>query len=91
MGCHYMLLHNNFLTTVLESGLFKSRLFKSVTSLNNLNPVYVSYWFDFILFFNMAFMKRASLGKKKSVQISISIFSKCEDFKCEIFRILKDD
>lgn len=64
MGCHYMLLHSNFLTTVLESGLFKSRPFKSVTSLNNLNPVYVNYWFDFILFFNMAFMKHASLGKK---------------------------
>lgn len=53
-----------FLLTKLESGLFKSRTFKSLTSFNNLNHIYVNYWLDFILFFNMAFMKRASLGKK---------------------------
>lgn len=80
----------HFLLTKLESGLFKSRTFKSVTSFKYLNHVYVNYWLDFILFFNVAFMKRASLGKKKSVHISVSIFSKCEDFKCEVFfRILK--
>lgn len=74
MGCHCMLLHNILLITILESNLFKSRPFKSATSFNNLNHIYVNYWLDFILFFNIAVMKCASLGKKICSDLNFHIF-----------------
>lgn len=74
MVCHFMLLHNIFLITKLESGLFKSKPFKSMASFNNLNHIYANYWFDVILFFNMAFMKHASLGKKICSDLNFHIF-----------------